>query len=260
MIATPPTPSAAEERFHFACHKALPCFTRCCADLTLVLTPYDILRLKNRLQLSSETFLDRYTTAYTDPSSGLPMVRLTMKSNAARQCPFLAEEGCSVYSDRPGACRLYPLGRAASTQYENSRSGRYYFTVRESHCMGWQEEKEWTIQQWLADQGVNKYNAMNESFIRLTTGRPLSTLKALGNRQHQMVYTACYNLDAFRRLVLESSFRHRFDIAEELLNRIRTDDTALMDFGARWLGFSLFGERTFQVRDLLTTASGKQVG
>jgi hypothetical protein len=34
---------AAPETFRFACLKELPCFTRCCADPKLVLTPYDIL-------------------------------------------------------------------------------------------------------------------------------------------------------------------------------------------------------------------------
>ncbi len=39
-------PVVQDETFRFACHSQLPCFTRCCADLKLVLTPYDILRLK----------------------------------------------------------------------------------------------------------------------------------------------------------------------------------------------------------------------
>ena len=240
-----------EETFHFACHKALPCFTRCCARLRLVLTPYDILRLKNRLHLSSETFLDRYTEAVFDPSSGLPLIRLTMRADDAQQCPFLGADGCRVYADRPGACRLYPLGRAASARDETSRSGRYYFTVKESHCKGWRAEKEWTIQEWLTDQGLDEYNAMNRSFIGLTTGRPLGVLKALGKRQHQMYYLACYNLDEFRRFVLQSSFRHRFDIEEELLNRIRNDDVALMGFASRWLNFCLFGEKLYRAQETL---------
>ncbi len=249
MTATAPIQPAVEETFRFACLKELPCFTRCCANLKLVLTPYDILRLKNRLHLSSEAFLDRYTAAYADPASGLPMVRLKMKNDATRKCPFLTPDGCTVYSDRPGACRLYPLGRAASKMNEGCRLGQYYFKVKEAHCMGWHEEKAWTIQEWLTDQGLDEYNAMNDAYMEINTGQPLSVLKKLNDRQLQMYYMACYNLDAFRNFLFESSFRHRFDIERDFLNRLRTDDLALMAFASRWLKFSLFNEPTFQSKD-----------
>jgi hypothetical protein len=114
--------------------------------------------------------------------------------------------------------------------------------------MGWHSEKEWTIQGWLADQGLNEYNAMNDSFMEISTGRPLRILKTLSSRHLQMYYTACYDLDDFRSFVFESSFRKRFDIAESVLHRIQTDDIALMFFALRWLKFSLFGEKTFEIK------------
>jgi Fe-S-cluster containining protein len=233
-------------KFCFACRQTLPCFTRCCADLELVLTPYDIIRLKNRLHLSSGAFLDRHATVSTDRLSGLPMVKLKMQTDETRRCPFVSPGGCVIYEDRPGACRLYPLGRAAS-KISKSRSGEYYFTVKEAHCLGWQEAKEWTIQAWLADQGMDEYNTMNDSFTDITTGKLSKRLRTLSHQQLKMYFMACYDLDAFRRFVFESSFLERFDIAEESLDRIRTDDIELMMFACRWLKFSLFGEMTLQI-------------
>ena len=235
------------EIFRFECRPDMACFTKCCANLQLVLTPYDILRLKNRLGVSSGAFLERYTKASADPTTGLPVVRLKMEAGGAHHCPFLAPAGCSVYSDRPGACRLYPLGRVAATQHEN-RGPRYYFQVREPHCQGWQAKKEWTIPEWLSDQGMDKYNAMNESFLQIGTGRPLAHLRKLGTQHLQAYYTACYDLDEFRGFVLGSSFLERFEIAAELLPRIQTDDTALIQLAGKWLRFSLFGENTLTVR------------
>lgn len=237
-----------DRNFRFACHAALPCFTRCCANLELILTTYDIIRLKNRLHLSSGAFLERYTVAHTDRQSGLPVVKLKMQVDADRRCPFVGPEGCRVYEDRPGACRLYPLGRAASKISKN-RSGEAYFAVKESHCLGWREETAWTVEQWLTDQGLDEYNAMNDGFLDIATGRPPSRLKTLGRRQLQMIYMAFYDLDGFRQFVFESSFIDRFDIDEAVLTEIRTDDRALMAFACRWLKFSLFGEMTFRIRE-----------
>ena len=57
-------PDVDDQRFHelgpdgftFACHPEVPCFNQCCRRLNLVLTPYDVLRLKNHLGMSSEEF------------------------------------------------------------------------------------------------------------------------------------------------------------------------------------------------------------
>ncbi len=50
-----------DNRFKFKCHKNVQCFTKCCRGINIVLTPYDIIKLKNRLQLPSEQFLAIYT-------------------------------------------------------------------------------------------------------------------------------------------------------------------------------------------------------
>mgnify|MGYP003572022551 CR=1 FL=1 len=50
-----------EDSFKFACHPGVSCFGDCCGDINIVLTPYDVLRLKNRLGITSGEFLDQYT-------------------------------------------------------------------------------------------------------------------------------------------------------------------------------------------------------
>ena len=51
-----------DETFCFDCNPDVPCFNRCCAELTLPLTPYDVLRLRRNLGLGSEEFLGTFTT------------------------------------------------------------------------------------------------------------------------------------------------------------------------------------------------------
>lgn len=228
----------AGDRFQFTCRPGMDCFTRCCANLNLVLTPYDILRLKQGLGVSAEAFLDSFTRASTDGTCGLPVVRLRMDPDTGR-CPFVTADGCRVYADRPGACRLYPLGQALNEA--GGRLRRRYFAIREPYCLGWDRGRKWRVAEWLADQGLEAYQRMNTPFLRLSTGRPLDAFKRLGQRQLQMYFMACYNLDAFRDFAAGSSLKRRFALGDDLCRRIQEDDELLLHFAGRWLEFALFG-------------------
>ncbi|MFH1091311.1 MAG: YkgJ family cysteine cluster protein, partial [Pseudomonadota bacterium] len=96
-------------RVRFRCHPGLQCYTTCCADVTIFLTPYDVLRLKNRLELSSRQFMERHTILLSKEKQVIPLVVLKMSDDELKTCPFVTSQGCTVYSDRPWACRMYPL-------------------------------------------------------------------------------------------------------------------------------------------------------
>ena len=49
-----------DELFNFSCHPRVDCFTNCCRQLELALTPYDVLRLKQETKLDSSSFLANY--------------------------------------------------------------------------------------------------------------------------------------------------------------------------------------------------------
>jgi hypothetical protein len=69
-----------EDGFRFVCRPGLECFTRCCRDITIFLTPYDILRMKNALHMSSGDFLARHTVTMIG-DNGLPVVVLKMQDD-----------------------------------------------------------------------------------------------------------------------------------------------------------------------------------
>ncbi len=104
--------------FGFACHPGVRCFNACCGDLNLMLTPYDVLRLRKGLGHDSKKFIHNHAEITRTPSVGFPMCKLRMLDNAKRSCPFVRDEGCSIYENRPGACRTYPLGRASRMSEE----------------------------------------------------------------------------------------------------------------------------------------------
>ena len=234
--------------FHFRCHKDIPCFTKCCAQLNLMLTPYDILRMKNRLGLSSMEFLDEYTVPKQNERSRFPTVNLWMREDEHRTCPFVGREGCSIYEDRPGACRIYPIGRAASMKAGEKRATEKFFLVQEDHCLGFKEEKSWNIDEWLSSEGVDAYNAMNDPWMEIVTSR-----KSLGPRKEiprklQMFSMASYNLDVFRKFLFKSRFFDLFHVDLDRQEGLAEDDVALMLFAFDWLKFSLFGEKTIPLK------------
>lgn len=243
-------PPGAEEfkplegnEFLFRCHKGVPCFTKCCARLRLILTPYDILRMKNRLGLSSDEFLERYTDTVVDDQHRFPMVRLKMRQHQGKTCPFVTPEGCTIYEDRPGACRLYPLGRA-STMVDGERDAREkFFIIVEPHCQGFEAGQCWTLEEWLESEGVNEYNAMNDQWLKIvTSAKRLGKDKAI--QKYQMFFMASYNLDKFRKFLFESRFFDLFKVGSEKRKELECQDVALMKFGVEWLKFSLFGIKT----------------
>jgi hypothetical protein len=161
-----PRKYSLESRFNFACHKGKECYTHCCSDLNLILTPYDIIRMKNRLNLNCDQFLGVYTKPEILARTKLPVVTLKMVDDEKKSCPFITPQGCTIYEDRPVACRYYPLGMASFREQEIKPTGEdFYFMVHESHCLGFQEEKEWTVREWRKDQGVESYDEINASWM-----------------------------------------------------------------------------------------------
>ncbi len=234
--------------FHFSCHKGISCFTECCAKLRLILTPYDILRMKNHLKLTSDQFLERYTDTIIDNNSRFPMVKLKMREGQKQACPFVTNDGCSIYEDRPEACRLYPVGRASAMVEGEKDARKRFFMVAESHCQGFKEKHEWTLDDWINHEGVREYSSMNDQWLGIITSPKSLGPKTHLPQKHQMFFMASYNLDKFRGFLFKSGFFDRFQVDSDLKERLKSDDTTLMSFAFDWLKFSLFGEKTIQLK------------
>jgi len=237
-----------DETFRFACGPHVPCFTECCGKLDLALTPYDVLRLRQRLSMSSEEFLDAHTIIRWRTPHGFPEVMLRMDPAAGKRCPFVTPEGCSVYEDRPGACRIYPLGRAATTDAPGKPAREFFFTVREAHCRGFEETKAWTVGEWVADQSFEEYAAFSDLLMELYVIKSRRGGMNLTQQHLQMFLMSCYDLEKFREFVVKSGFLKKFALRPALAANLKRDDLALLKFAFRWLKFAFFQEPTLTVK------------
>ena len=230
-------------RFEFACHSGVPCFTRCCHDADMYLYPYDIVRLKRRLGMTSEAFLLEHTVTALRDMPFFPNVMLKMSECEGRPCPFLSGTGCTVYEDRPYSCRAYPLEPAMYGSGEG-RIDMDFYVVRHSHCHGHHEDRIWTAQQWMADQQMTAYNDINARWARIASGFRNNPFGPAGidSPAMKMAFMASFNVDTFRRFVFDSSFLSRFDVPQERLEEARQSDTALLLLGFDWIRRFLFRE------------------
>jgi Fe-S-cluster containining protein len=231
-----------DDTFRFSCHPDIECFNRCCGDLNQCLTPYDILRLKKRLKLSSGEFLKGYTTHHIGPGSGLPVVTLKMQEHENLSCPFVSKAGCTVYPDRPGSCRIYPLARIVQRRPNQHTCDEFHIVIKESHCLGFKELKEWTVREWKQDQAVNIYDEMNDLLMDIISLKNRSGRRKLTHRENESFYLACYDLDRFRDLVFEKRLWEDHPVNEEVIKSLEEDDVALMRFGIEWIKGRLFGD------------------
>ncbi|MEW6366810.1 MAG: YkgJ family cysteine cluster protein [Acidobacteriota bacterium] len=239
----------ADERFTFACHPGLRCFTRCCADINILLTPLDVLRLARRRGMTTREFLDTHTLTPITKELHLPVVMLRMGADPERRCPFVhPETGCTVYDERPWACRMYPLGMALPPARAGVEPQPLYVMFEEDFCLGRGEKREWTVNRWRNDQGIVAHDEIEAGFREIVSHPWFIGGRQLDPKRMEMYFTGCYDLDTFRSFIFESTFLRRFELDEALVEKLRTDDMELFRFAFRWLRYALFGEPTMKVR------------
>ena len=99
------TTMAPDTAFSYGCRRC----GQCCRDKRIQINPYETARLQRRLGVTTAEF----RASYTADGAG---VALAQKDDGF--CIFFGDAGCTVHSDRPLVCRLFPLGRVINAKGE----------------------------------------------------------------------------------------------------------------------------------------------
>jgi Fe-S-cluster containining protein len=239
-----------DSEFQFNCHKGIACFNECCKSIDITLTPYDIVRLKRRLGMSSKEFVARHTVPFEMDAHGLPGLKMATKPGAG-ECVFLTQEGCSVYQDRPAACRYYALGNMAVRKKDSSDVEDVYFVVKEPHCLGHQEPVKQTVGEYRKNQGIDKYDEMNREWRDIVLKKRSSgpTVGKPSSRSMQLFDMCSYDMDSFREFIQSEGFQAVFDLDADQQARLKSDEDALLSFAFRFLKQVLFGEKSIPIKE-----------
>ncbi len=203
----------------------MPCFTQCCKDVNIYLTPYDTLRLRQALRIGSSEFLAKYTRSFLSKVGNIPVVQLLMDPQTLC-CPFVAEEGCRVYENRPWACRMFPLDLS-------STDAQFRLIAGKERCKGLSERSKGTVGDWLQCQGVLEYAEMDTEFQSVVPkgfkpGAPMN--EGLGR-----VLFIAYDLDRFAELLKDGRFLTFHEVDNETVALVGEDMKELLRLAFRYI-------------------------
>lgn len=232
----------------FRCHKGIDCFNACCRNIDISLTPYDVIRLKKRLGMSSGEFLVKYTYPYEMEKDGIAGIKL-QPIEGGTACQFMTEEGCSVYEDRPTACRYYPVALLSLRRQDEYTDRTSYALVKEAHCHGHFEDRKLTVDEYRKEQGLEQYDELGRGWRQLILKKKSSgpTVGKPSQRSLQLFFMACYDVDQFREFIKSPSFEDVYELDQATRDKLE-DDVELMLFGQRFLAQVMFGDAFLTVR------------
>jgi len=233
----------------FQCRKGIACWNACCSNIDISLTPYDILRLKRRFETSSGEFLQKYTVPFEIEQNSIAGVKLRPVENGTA-CQFMTPAGCSVYADRPTACRYYPVALLSLRRQDESTDHTSYALVEEAHCLGHKEPRQISINDYRKEQGLEEYDDLARGWRQLILKKKSSgpSIGTPSKRSLELFFMVCYDLDRFSQFVASDGFSDIYDLPAQEMKNILCDDVELMQFGFRLLRQVLFGEESIPLR------------
>ena len=239
----------------FSCHQGIGCWNACCSNIDISLTPYDIIRLKKRLGISSTEFLKDYTVPYEMEKDGIAGVKFRPVENGTA-CRFMKPEGCAVYEDRPTACRYYPVALLSMRKQDEYTDTESYAIVKEDHCHGHAENRRLTIADYRKEQGVEEYDELARGWRQLVLKKKSAgpSVGAPSLKSRQLFFMACYDVDTFRNFVESEAFGKLFKLSADETAMLMTDDVELMQFAFRFLKQVLFGEQSIELDEAAAQA------
>jgi hypothetical protein len=144
---------------------------------------------------------------------------------------------------------MYPLGLASPKEEAAGGEEEFFFLMKEDICLGHKEVREFTVREWIENQGISEYDEFGRLYKEITLHDFFEQGNELKPEQLEMFFTALYDLDKFREFVFESTFLRRFKVERDVVQAMEKSDEDLLRFAFRWLRFCLFGEKTLEILD-----------
>lgn len=194
-------PLGPDSKFKFSCDADGKCCTNR-KNEPVILSSYDVLRLRRRLGVNSRDFIKEYTYMTFGGESQLPMAILkTQKDDKLQRCVFLKKNLCSVHEDKPVRCRIYPLGRIMADD------GTSYFFLQNvpSYCQVG-HGREWTLEEYLKESEVETFVDWSDRLLKPVLEMDFEKYKALPMTDKVLLASYMYDFDTYVDDAIENGF------------------------------------------------------
>jgi Fe-S-cluster containining protein len=202
----------------------------CCGSFTIILSPYDIFRLRKATGLRTRQLIDgnfiairresfRATFGFApivdflnafglarDDTVPVAVLQFHQIASGKEECLFLGESFedkrlCRIYEDRPTMCRLHPLGCI-------TMSGRRRWFFRKPKCDA-SDGKEQTVEEWISSSQASPFLSANANFLRWMRALlgPTTGFSSLRESQRQMVERILYDFDSLPEAGEQATWR-----------------------------------------------------
>ena len=106
---------------------------------------------------------------------------------------------------------MYPVGMALPPARAGVEPEPIYFLFEDDFCKGHEQRRDpGPSSEWRGDQGVEEREELEAGFREIVSHPWFIGGRQLDPKRMEMFYTACYDLDTFRRFVFESTFLEAF--------------------------------------------------
>lgn len=182
--------------------------SKCCETMadTIVLGPIDIYRLSRATKTDFNGLLAGSIELNMQDGIILPNIK-----SSAGGCVFLKDKRCSIHSERPDFCRLFPLGRL----YEN---GDFTYILQVNECD--MPRSKVKVKKWIDTPDYDKNAAYIIKWHDIITGvrekvcQGLESSKSLLMMVLKVFYQDPYDINSD----FYEQFNARVDIFEEFIN------------------------------------------
>jgi len=137
---------------------------------------------------------------------------------------------------------MYPLARGVSRSRVTGAITEQFMMLKEPHCLGIRQGNPRTVEQWIADQKLAAYNEINDKLIRIISLKNRRRRGALDLKSRRLFFTALYDLDGFRSLIVNRGRLDGFRIDAALMDKALEDDLVLLEVGMQWIECVLFNQ------------------
>lgn len=144
-----------DSRFRFKCK---PSCAECCKNSIVVLSPYEIYRICKSINTSFAEFLEKHALLFFDEKLNN---FLSVKLRTTPECTFLDNTMCTVYENRPLACRLYPVG------HNWTKTDDFFFFAGDNGCPGFKTGKEWNLKEWKEKSEIKEFFENSDAWKKI---------------------------------------------------------------------------------------------